>query len=79
MALREGPRSVGELAGLLPVSRPAVSRHLAVLSRAGLIEAREEGTRNIYALRREGFATVRAFMDVFWDEALEGLRDDAER
>src|SRR5436853_1074296 len=64
--LRGGPRSVGEIAENLPVSRPAVSRHLRVLEDAGLVQAREEGTRNIYSVRMQGFASVRKFVDTFW-------------
>src|ERR1051326_8692565 len=65
--LRGGPRAVGEIAATLPVSRPAVSRHLRLLEEAGLVEAREEGTRNLYAVRMSGFASVREVVDAFWD------------
>jgi DNA-binding transcriptional ArsR family regulator len=77
--LRAGPLAVGEIAAGLPVSRPAVSRHLRVLEDAGLVEAREEGTRNLYSIRMQGFASVRAFVDDFWDAALARLEELARR
>jgi DNA-binding transcriptional ArsR family regulator len=72
--LRDGPLSVVQLAGRFPVSRPAVSRHLAVLSAAGLVEVREVGTLNLYAVRVQGFASVREFLDDFWGTALNRLQ-----
>lgn len=77
--LRAGPRSVGEIAAELPVSRPAVSRHLRVLEDAGLVEAREDGARNLYSVRMLGFASVREFVDAFWDSALARLEELARR
>src|SRR5258706_9064444 len=73
--LRGGPLSVGEIAATLPVSRPAVSRHLRVLEDAGLVQNREEGTKNIYSVRMDGFASVRDFVDEFWDIALARLEE----
>jgi DNA-binding transcriptional ArsR family regulator len=70
-ALRRGPRSVGDLAAQLPVSRPAVSQHLRVLKDAGLVLDRKEGTRRIYSVDPAGLAGIRAYFDSFWDEALE--------
>jgi DNA-binding transcriptional ArsR family regulator len=77
--LRVSPLSVGELADKLPVSRPAVSRHLRLLDEAGLVEARAEGTRSVYAVRVQGFAPVREFLDEFWDAALARLEELARR
>ena len=57
--------AVGDLARHLPVSRPAVSRHLRVLEEAGLVKAKEDGTRNVYSVRMQGFASVRDFVDQF--------------
>lgn len=68
--LRGGPRSVGELASDLPVSRPAVSQHLRVLSEAGLVTHRRQGTRNLYELDSAGVAALRDWVDGFWTEAL---------
>ncbi len=77
--LRAAPLSVAEIADRMPVSRPAISRHLSVLQTAGLVEVREDGTRNIYSVRMQGFASVREFMDDFWDAALARLEELAKR
>ena len=68
--LADGPRSVGELARQLPVSRPAVSQHLRVLKDAGLVVDRPAGTRRLYRLNPEGVAAMRSYLDRFWDQAL---------
>ncbi len=77
--LRDGPRAVGEIAANLPVSRPAISRHLRVLEAAGLVQSREDGARNLYSIRMHGFASVRDFVDDFWDTALARLEELARR
>jgi DNA-binding transcriptional ArsR family regulator len=77
--LRDGPRAVGEIAAELPVSRPAISRHLRVLEAAGLVQSREDGARNLYSIRMHGFASVRDFVDDFWDTALARLEELARR
>lgn len=69
-ALRQGPRPVCELARGLPVSRPAVSQHLRVLSEAGLVEAHPSGRQRLYGLRPEGVAELRSWLDTLWDDAL---------
>jgi DNA-binding transcriptional ArsR family regulator len=61
--LAERPRSVGELAVVLPVSRPAVSQHLRALLDAGLVEAHADGTRRVYRLDPAGVAALRAYLD----------------
>jgi DNA-binding transcriptional ArsR family regulator len=76
--LREGPRSVGELAGRLPVSRPAVSQHLRVLREAGLVSDRKEGTRRLYRVAPEGVAELRTYLDGFWDQVLAEFKDNVE-
>jgi DNA-binding transcriptional ArsR family regulator len=76
--LRGGPRSVGELAAGLPVSRPAVSQHLRVLEEAGLVSHWREGTRHVYELDRTGVAELRSWVDGFWDEALARFKAAAE-
>jgi DNA-binding transcriptional ArsR family regulator len=77
--LRRGPRSVGDLAGGLPVSRPAVSQHLRVLKRAGLVREQRVGTRNFYSVDGDGLAELRDYFEGFWDEALAAFKDAAER
>ena len=76
--LAERPRAVGELAELLPISRPAVSQHLKVLKDAGLVEDRAAGTRRVYRLNPAGVAALRDQLDTFWNRALRGYRDLAE-
>jgi DNA-binding transcriptional ArsR family regulator len=76
--LRSGPRSVGELAGSLPVSRPAVSQHLRVLRAAGLVSDRKDGTRRLYRVAPEGVAELRDYVNGFWDEVLAEFKDKVE-
>jgi DNA-binding transcriptional ArsR family regulator len=76
--LRDGSRSVGELAAELPVSRPAVSQHLRVLEQAGLVNHRREGTRHLYAVNGNGVAELRTWVEGFWDEALARFKAAAE-
>ncbi|WP_253202020.1 helix-turn-helix transcriptional regulator [Subtercola sp. PAMC28395] len=61
--------SVGEIANLFPISRPAISRHLRILDDAGLVESRREGTRQIYRLHADGIEAVRAYLDRVWGES----------
>lgn len=77
--LRDGPLTVGEIAAQVDVTQQAVSQHLAVLGQAGLVEARREGTRSIYAVRPDGFAPVEEFVRSFWAPRLRALKDDIER
>ena len=67
--LGDGARSVQELADALPISRPAVSRHLRLLKSAGLVSETPEGTRRIYRLQAEGVAAVRAYIEQVWGDA----------
>src|SRR5579875_1868221 len=68
--LRDGPTPVGALAERLPVGRPGVSKHLKVLSGAGLIEHQSVGTRNLYALAPAGLAAAQQWLVQTWDTAL---------
>jgi DNA-binding transcriptional ArsR family regulator len=76
--LAERPRAVGELAGELPVSRPAVSQHLKVLKDAGLVLDRQAGTRRIYQLDLDGVDALRAYLDRFWSRALTSFKAAVE-
>lgn len=76
--LRNGPRSVSELAEHFPVSRPAISQHLRILSDAGFVDATPEGTRRLYAVRPEAFVSLRAYFDDFWTAALHNFKHRAE-
>jgi DNA-binding transcriptional ArsR family regulator len=76
--LAEHPRAVGELAGELPISRPAVSQHLKVLKQAGLVVDRPAGTRRIYQVDPDGLGALRAQLDRFWTQALANYKAIAE-
>jgi DNA-binding transcriptional ArsR family regulator len=76
--LAELPRSVGELARELPVSRPAVSQHLRALKDAGLVTDRAEGTRRVYQLDPDGVAGLRAYLDRIWGDALTAFKTAVE-
>jgi DNA-binding transcriptional ArsR family regulator len=77
--LADGPTSVGELAQDLPVSRPAVSQHLKVLKQAGLVVDRPEGARRVYQIDPQGLGQIRAWLDRFWDGALEAFKAEVEK
>ncbi|HEU4521511.1 MAG TPA: metalloregulator ArsR/SmtB family transcription factor [Thermoanaerobaculia bacterium] len=68
--LRDGPRSVGELASEMPVSRPAVSQHLAVLREAKLVSEERDGTRHIFRAEAEGLATLKRYLEDYWGDIL---------
>jgi DNA-binding transcriptional ArsR family regulator len=77
--LRECPKPVGEIARRLPVSRPAVSQHLKVLKEAGLVREERRGTQRIYHIDPNGLGPLRAWLDQFWDAALEAFKAEAEK
>jgi DNA-binding transcriptional ArsR family regulator len=77
--LRNGTHSVREIAQGMEVSRPAVSQHLKVLKAAGLVVARAEGTRRLYAVDTRGIEALRSWLDGFWDDALAAFKDAAEQ
>jgi DNA-binding transcriptional ArsR family regulator len=77
--LASGPRSVGDIAQGLPVSRPAVSQHLKVLKTAGLVTDRPDGTRRVYEIDPHGLGALRAWLDQFWGDALTAFKAEAER
>jgi DNA-binding transcriptional ArsR family regulator len=77
--LADRPRAVGELAGELPVSRPAVSQHLKVLKDAQLVIDRKVGARRIYQLDPDGLSALRGYLDHFWDQALAGFKAAVEQ
>src|SRR5919109_2758052 len=76
--LRHGTRSVREIAEGMEVSRPAVSQHLKVLQAAGLVVARAEGTRRLYAVDTRGIEALRRWLNGFWDDALAAFAAAAE-
>ena len=77
--LRHGPKPVGIIAAQMPVSRPAVSQHLGVLKKAGLVADRAEGTRRVYYIDPRGLASIRVWLDQFWEDALTAFKTELER
>lgn len=73
------PGPVGQIAQHLPVSRPAVSQHLKVLSDAGLVKSEAQGNRRIYAIRQEGLRDLRNYLDKFWTDVLHSFAEEANR
>jgi DNA-binding transcriptional ArsR family regulator len=71
-------RSVTEIAAELPISRPAVSRHLRLLREAGLVTEERRGTRRIYHLHSRGVAAVQAYLEQVWGDAAARYRLLAE-
>jgi DNA-binding transcriptional ArsR family regulator len=76
--LKDAALPVGDIAARLPISRPAVSKHLRILEHAGLVEYTSSGTRNIFRLRVTGFDAARAYLESFWDQALANFQRVAE-
>jgi DNA-binding transcriptional ArsR family regulator len=76
--LGEGEKSVQEIAGELPISRPAVSRHLKLLTNAGLVSSDRRGTRQIYQLREEGVQAVQTYLETVWGDVATRFRLMAE-
>jgi DNA-binding transcriptional ArsR family regulator len=72
--LGAGERSVQEIADALPISRPAVSRHLRLLKQAGLVVEEPRGTRRIYRLHGQGIEAVQAYVESVWGEAAARFR-----
>lgn len=75
----ERPRAVGQLADVLPISRPAVSQHLKLLKTAGLVLDRPEGTRRIYQANPDGLRELRSQLDRFWNQALANFKQLVEQ
>jgi len=67
-SLTEGAKPVSEIAAGLPISRPAVSRHLRLLKEAGLVTDRRDGTKRIYELHDAGVAAVRDYLARVWGD-----------
>jgi DNA-binding transcriptional ArsR family regulator len=77
--LLERPRAVVDLAGELPVSRPAVSQHLRVLKDVGLVIDQPNGTRRIYRADAAGLAPLRADLERYWGKALAAYKAIVEQ
>jgi DNA-binding transcriptional ArsR family regulator len=80
--LKDGPATAGKLAGLLPIARPGVSRHLRVLREAGLVEVRERGQYRVYSLRPDPLAEVDEWLGQYrdmWQQRLDALHTEVAR
>ena len=77
--VRRAELSAGEIAAHFDVTRPAVSQHLNVLKEAGLLSERRNGTRRLYRARPQGLDELRTFLEEFWDERFEALKNEAEQ
>jgi DNA-binding transcriptional ArsR family regulator len=81
-ALAQGPATAGELAGMLPIARPGVSRHLRVLREAGLVEVRQDAQRRVYSLRPQPLAEVDDWLGRYralWQQRLDALHTEIAR
>jgi DNA-binding transcriptional ArsR family regulator len=80
--LSRGPVTAGELAALLPIARPGVSRHLRVLLEAGLVDVRREAQRRVYSLRPEPLAEIDEWLARYralWEQRLDALHTEIAR
>ena len=75
----KAPRSVGEIAEGMPISRPAVSQHLKVLREAGLVQEERQGTQRIYSADAKALGDLRAYVDQMWQAALGKFAESADR
>lgn len=81
-ALADGPATAGELAAMLPIARPGVSRHLRVLREAGLVEVRPEAQRRVYSVRAEPIGEVNDWLNRYlpmWEQRLDALHTEIAR
>jgi DNA-binding transcriptional ArsR family regulator len=77
--IRKRELRAGDIADNFKTTRSAISQHLQVLSRAGLIRLRRRGTSRLYRLRPEGFAELKSLLDTFWEDGLAKLKSEAEK
>ena len=81
-ALKDGPVSAGELATMLPIARPGVSRHLRVLREAGLVDVRHEAQFRLYSLKPEPLAELDTWLEPYralWEQRLDALHTEVRR
>ena len=76
--LSHGDKAVHEIAAVLPITRPAVSRHLRLLKNAGLVAEHAQGTRRIYHLEEDGMRAVQSYLEAVWGRAAQRFRLFAE-
>ena len=81
-ALTKGPATAGELAALLPIARPGVSRHLRVLREASLVDVRQDAQRRVYSLRPQPLVEVDEWLGKYrslWEHQLDALHTEVAR
>jgi DNA-binding transcriptional ArsR family regulator len=78
VVVRDGPRSVNEIAEHFDITQQAVSQHLQVLKEAGLVAVRRDGQRRLYSVRTEGLRSVEEFLAELWPASLERLKRAVE-
>ena len=76
--VKDQPLAVGDIAAKVDVTQQAVSHHLAVLKKAGLVVESRDGTRHLFAVRTDGFEGVRSYLDDFWLTRLAALKRAVE-
>ncbi len=76
--VRDKPMAVGDIAERVDVTQQAVSHHLGVLRKAGLVDETRDGTRHLFAVRTDGFEAVRSYLDDFWPTKLAALKKAVE-
>jgi DNA-binding transcriptional ArsR family regulator len=76
--VRDHPLAVGDIAAQVDVTQQAVSHHLGVLKKAGLVDETRDGTRHLFAVRTDGFEAVRSYLDEFWPNKLAALKKAVE-
>jgi DNA-binding transcriptional ArsR family regulator len=76
--VRDAEMAAGQIAAYFDVTRPAISQHLTILRAAGMIEQRREGTRRLYRAKPEAIDELRVWLDQFWGDGLQRLRDGVE-
>jgi DNA-binding transcriptional ArsR family regulator len=77
--IRRRELRAGQIADNFSTTRSAISQHLRVLTKAGLLSERRRGTSRLYRLRPEGFVQLRALLDAFWEDGLARLKSEAEK
>lgn len=77
--IRRREMRAGQIAENFNTTRSAISQHLRVLTKAGLLTERRSGTSRLYRLRLEGFTELRSMLDTFWEDALARLKSEAEK
>jgi DNA-binding transcriptional ArsR family regulator len=76
--VRDAPLAVGDIAARVDVTQQAVSHHLGVLKKAGLVNETRDGTRHLFAVRTDGFEAVRSYLEDFWPTRLTALKKAVE-